>query len=59
MGSISEVYDLIYNRVKELDVNSGDDISYFEFTECVEDVGFDIDDVDIEKFEELYNINIG
>lgn len=44
---------------KNLGIEEGDDVTYFDFCNCCEDVNLDPDDIDIDSFCEKYNIHIG
>ena len=44
---------------KNLGIEEGDDVTYFDFCNCCEDVNLDPEDIDIDSFCEKYNIHIG
>ena len=43
---------------KNLGIEEGDDITYFDFCNCCEDVNLDPDDIDIDSFCEKYNKHV-
>lgn len=49
----------IWQALEELGYNQGDDIPYFHFNECCEELDIDVDDIDIDRFAERYDVNIG
>lgn len=48
----------IFNELKKSGYDKGDDIPYFVFSECCEQFG-GVDDIDINKFEKKYSVEIG
>lgn len=49
----------IWQALEKLGYNLGDDVPYFHFNECCEELDINIDDIDVDKFAETYDINIG
>lgn len=49
----------IWQALEKLGYNRGDDVPYFHFNECCEELDINIDDIDVDKFAETYDINIG
>ena len=49
----------VWQALEQLGYNRGDDIPYFHFNECCEELGFDVDDINVEKFAKSYDVNIG
>ena len=55
----SDLDELYKNLGIEVGIEEGDDVTYFDFCNCCEDVNLDPDDIDIDSFCEKYNIHIG
>lgn len=49
----------IFENLTKLGYGKGDSISYFEFNDCVETCGMEIDQIDIDEFQEKYQILVG
>lgn len=49
----------IWQALEKLGYNRGDDVPYFHFNECCEELDINTDDIDVDKFAETYDINIG
>lgn len=56
---ISNKYDEVWNQLELRGYEQSDCVSYFDFVESIEDVGYDVEDIDLELMEEYYNITIG
>ena len=52
-------YEDLWKALNELGYDRGSDIPYFHFNECCEELNIDADSIDITKFGELYEVNIG
>lgn len=52
------ILENIWNELRKSGYSEGDDITYFEFVECCENY-CDVDDIDIDEFQERFNVNIG
>ena len=59
MYNIQSIYEEVWWELQKMGYDTGDDISYFDFTEACENVGPDPEDIDIDTFSEIYNVNIG
>ena len=55
----SELFRQIWDALNKLGYDKGSDIPYFHFNECCEELNIDVDSIDIEKFSERYEVNIG
>ena len=54
-----KLYTDLWKALKEHGYDKGSDIPYFHFNECCEELNIDVDSIDIEKFSERYEVNIG
>ena len=54
-----KLYADLWKALKEHGYDKGSDIPYFHFNECCEELNIDVDSIDIEKFSERYEVNIG
>lgn len=54
-----ELFNQIWSALKKLGYDCGSDIPYFHFNECCEELNIDVDSIDIEKFSERFEVNIG
>lgn len=54
-----DLYETIWGHMLNLGINTGDDITYFDFIEICEEINIEPEEVDIEKFSEFYSVNIG
>lgn len=55
----SALFREIWVALNELGYDKGSDIPYFHFNECCEELNIDVDSIDIEKFCERFEVNIG
>lgn len=55
----SELFRELWNALNKLGYDKGSDIPYFHFNECCEELNIDVDSIDIERFAESYDVNIG
>lgn len=52
-------FDTLWNDLQQKGYSKGDDIMYFHVNESCEELGINIDDIDIHMFEDTYDVNIG
>lgn len=55
----SELYSKIWKALQTQGFSCGDDIPYFHIDEACQEADVDINDIDINKFEETFDVNIG
>lgn len=55
----TKVYQNIFNHLNKVGYERGDTVTYFEMIETCENLDMDIDSIDLDTFEETYEITIG
>ena len=55
----SEQFSKIWKALQTQGFSRGDDIPYFHIDEACQEADVDINDIDINKFEETFDVNIG
>ena len=56
---MEEIYYDLFDYLLKNGYESGDDISYFEFSELCEEIGISPDNIDLDTFSNHFKIYIG
>lgn len=55
----SELFGEIWGALEGLGYKKGDDIPYFHFNECCEELNIELEEAEVDKFAEIFDVNIG